>query len=148
MSTATTERTPEQQIAAQVGTTHHGLTVMELGEDGGTLVILGHHSNRRTLAAFARFARTVWGSPLDGLWGLDAPTDDEIERVRAIVVHACKRGWAADERPPARELELVDPDDNRCRACARTGANWALLYAKDAQDHPAAFPVTVWEYDS
>jgi hypothetical protein len=137
----------EQEIATQVGTTHHGLTVLELGEDGGTLVILGHHGDRRTLAALNRYARTVWGNPLNGAWGPDAPTADEIQRVRAIVVHACERGWAAEERESANDLELVDPSNNRCEACARVGANWALLYAKDAQDHPAAFPVTVWECD-
>lgn len=140
--------TTQDKIAAQVGQQHYGLTVMELGEEGGTLVVLGHHDDRRTLAALNRYARTVWGNPLNSVYGPEAPTDEEVQRVRAIVVHACERGWSAEERPPARAIELVDPDNNPCPDCDRIGANWALLYAKDAQDHPEAFPVTAWECDS
>lgn len=139
----------EEQLAAQVGRRQHGVTVLELGEDGGTLVALGHHDDRRTLAAFARFARTVWGEPLRGLYGPEAPTAGEVRRVRALVVHACDRGWGAeDEVAPAATLERVDPANNQCAGCARVGANWALLYREDVQDQPDAFPVTVWEYDA
>jgi hypothetical protein len=128
-------------------TDHYGLTVIELGEDGGTLVVLGHHDNRRTLAAFARYARKVWGNRLDGLWGLEAPTPDEVQRVRAVVVHACHRGWNADDGVLTAP-ELVQPDAEPCADClSEVGATWALLYRADVQDHPAAFPVTVWEYD-
>jgi hypothetical protein len=145
--TALDTTTAADKIAAQIGTQHHGLTVLELGEDGGTLVVIGHDTDRRTLAALNRYARTVWGEALNGLWGVGAPTADEVQRVRAIVVHGCDLGWGTEEPIPAAELELVDPDNNPCRECSRVGANWALLYRDDVQDHPAAFPVTVWEYD-
>ena len=143
--------TAADQIAAQVGTLHHGLTVMELGEDGGTLVVLGHHADRRTLAALNHYARKVWSA--DSIAGdLPDPGDgahvlNELQRVRGLVVHACDLGWGADEPIPAADLQMVDPDDNSCPDCARIGANWALLYRDDVQDHPSAFPVTVWEYD-
>lgn len=129
-------------------TDHYGLTVIELGEDGGTLVVLGHHDDRRTLAAFARYARQVWGQPLNSGWVADAPTSDEIQRVRAVVVHSCHRGWNADEARPAAELQLVDPAGEPCADCLNLGYTWALLYRADVQDHPASFPVTVWAYDA
>lgn len=133
-----------EAIARQVGHVHHGLTILELGEDGGTLVVLGHHTDRRTVAALNRYARTVWGDPLG--WGIDVPTAEEVRRVKAIVVHACDRGWGVEgEVAPASTLERIDPDDNRCEACARANGNWALLYRDDVQDQPDAFPVTVWE---
>lgn len=130
-------------------TDHYGLTVIELGEDGGTIVVLGHHDDRRTLAALNRYARKVWGQPLNSGWVADAPTPDEVQRMRAVVVHACHRGWNTDHDIPATNLALVQPGDEPCPDClSEVGATWALLYRDDVQDHPDAFPVTVWEYDA
>jgi len=129
----------------------HGLHVIELGEDGGTLVIPGHHDDRRTLAALNHYARDMWGHGAAGDFA--DPGDGEhvrraLQRVRGLVVHACDRGWAAEDPIAAADLDLVDPDHNPCPDCARTGATWALIYRTDVQDHPAAFPITAWEYDA
>lgn len=43
--------------------TYYGIPVAPLGEDGDTLLALGHHDPRRVLAAFNRYARTVCGWP-------------------------------------------------------------------------------------
>lgn len=140
--------TPLDEYLDQHGApARYGLRVIELGEEGGTLVAAGHHPDRRTLAAFAHYARTVWGEPLDGLYGPKAPTADEVQRVRGILVHSCERGWAAEDPIAGDRIETVTPE-NPCPDCAREGAVWALLSRADVQDHPDSFPITVWEYDS
>lgn len=137
------------EYVAGFASAHYGLRILELGEDGGTLVVLGHHDDRRTLAALSHYARTVWGYRLDGLHGLASPTPDEVQRVRAIVTHACHRGWLAEERVPTSEIEVLDPAAGQCPDClTEADSTWALLYRDDAQHHPASFPVTVWEYDA
>ncbi len=142
--------TAEELIVRNVPT-RYGLHVLELGEDGGTLVVPGHHDDRRTLAALNHYARNAWGQPLDGLYGVPAPALNELQRIRAIVVHGCHRGWLAEdedgERLPADRLQVVDPAV-RCADCDQADSLWALLYAEDAQNHPAAFPITVWECDA
>lgn len=140
-----------EDLVAQAADVHHGLRVLELGEDGETLVVLGHHDDRRTLAALNRFARTTWGT--DSVAGdLPDPGDGELvrrelHRLRAIVVHACALGLNVDDDDPrpAGQLERVTTASPTCPDCAAIGAPWALTWPDDAQDAPDAFPITVWE---
>jgi hypothetical protein len=49
-----------QLTEPQMEDTHYGIKVAHMGEDGD-LIALGHHSDRRTIAAFNRHMRTFLG---------------------------------------------------------------------------------------
>ncbi|WP_333759281.1 hypothetical protein [Streptomyces sp. ISBFB 2968] len=57
MSTTTQPQTID---VPEMEDTHYGIGVSHIGEDGD-LIAIGHHSDRRTLAAFNRHMRTFLG---------------------------------------------------------------------------------------
>lgn len=106
-------------------TTHYGVPVSTIGEDG-ELVALGHHNPRTVLAAFNAYARSCGFRDLAD-WSY--PRTVTAGRVR-------------------HELFVVDAE---CSGCGPEGAcrcpdifslDW-WLRAADGDDRDA-FPVTVW----
>ena len=109
-------------------TTHYGIRVSDIGEDGD-LIILGHHDKRRALAALNRHARKVWGLQdlLDGGWG------------RRPVIGEITVDWATLKE----RCDLHDDHDKDCGECAQIaeGPWWIECGAHPA---PNSFPVMYW----
>lgn len=121
----------------------HGLRILELGEEGEHLVVLGHHDDRRTVAAINAHARMTWGEGLHSMNGTTyTEVVGELRRHRAALVHGCGRGIVRsnDERSATRSTRA-----RPCLACATGDSPWGLTWAAAAQTDPAAFDVTVWD---
>lgn len=103
---------------ADMEATHYGIPVCHIGDDGESLLALGHHTVRRLLAAWNRHARTFCG--LTGMF------DDRSLTVAALLpdIRTC---WAIFRTPdPANEREDQD---------------WAWVVKWVAEDFPGAVPV-------
>lgn len=110
-------------------TTHYGIPVCGIGEEG-ELVALGRHEPRRAFAAFNRYVRTEWDWDL----ALQASTNwrplpDRIRYEHFVVGTTC--GECGN-----------DPDCSHCREIKSSGGDW-WLRAAVASDR-TAFVVTIW----
>jgi hypothetical protein len=99
--------------------THYGVTVAYIGDDGETLIALGHHGKRRTFAAFNRHARTFIG--------LVNLADDRAETLEGWL-EDMRETWAVFRAPNPEQGE--HPDMQWC-------ADWSNPEA------PGAVPVTL-----
>jgi hypothetical protein len=117
---------------------HHGLMVIPLGDDGDVAIILGHHDDRRAVAALNRFCRLGMGhrNMYDAPEATYADACADLSRLWAKLITQCS---AADEH------WHVDG----CVTCAAIREaikdnNWCIGY-DFAQDDPGVFPVMVWQ---
>lgn len=109
-------------IQPEMEDTHYGIGVAHIGEDGD-LVALGHHSDRRTLAAFNRHMRTFVG--------LDNLADDRSSK-------------AADWPPAFQRKHAVfrAPDPANCWE----DPDWHWVADWCDADTPNAQPVTLLRF--
>lgn len=110
--------------------THYGVKVCTLGEDGD-LLALGHHEPRRVIAALNRYCRREIG--LSDLY-------DGVGQ-RSNVYNSIKRGWAV------RLHQCGECKDGACDSCVSIhhGHAWAVRWGDVTEDTPDAFPITLWE---
>lgn len=112
--------------------TYYGIQVVSIGEDQDQL-IMGHHGDRVTVAAFNAHARKEHGQ--SSLFGDENPGD-----YQAAVAHLARR-WAVLEwshTPPC------DPA-KQCKPCDPATSGWVITYADTiTQATPGAIPVTMW----
>jgi hypothetical protein len=104
----------------------YGVQVGTIGEDCG-MIALGHHADRRALAAFNALARRLGG--------------------RRIGSDSCLADWAniTFMRTAGNRLErtyAVETDGEDC--CAGDEHVWHVL--KAVPDEPGAFPVMLWNW--
>ncbi|QIP87589.1 hypothetical protein GLX30_30200 [Streptomyces sp. Tu 2975] len=114
--TTTTESTitdPEMEA------THYGIAVAYIGDDGETLMALGHHGKRRTFAAFNRHARVFVG--------LINLADDRAETLE---------GWLDDMKETRAVFRTPDPSQGE-HPDMQWYADWS------DPDAPGAVPVTL-----
>ncbi len=107
-------------------TTHYGIPVAGIGEDGD-LAALGRHDPRRAFAAFRRFVRREWGWDLAAEMRGPRSLDERVRHELWVVTDRC--GECGD-----------DPDCSYCsdiRTCP-----WWLREATPADR--TAFYVTTW----
>jgi hypothetical protein len=110
---------PLAVTAADMDAVYFGIPVSTVGEDGD-LIALGHHQERRALAAFNRFARTQWG------W---ANVVDDRHAEAEPILDEVRSGWALFLPPDPAEGD--DPDsDWYC--------HWTATEAT-----PGAVPITI-----
>ena len=116
--TETVETTVYAITPADMEKTHYGVPVSHIGQDGESLLALGHHEPRRVLAAWNRHHRTFVG--LSGLF-------DEPSLTVADVLPDIRTAWAIFRTPdPANDWE--NPE-----------CPWVAEWA--AEDAPGAVPV-------
>lgn len=109
-------------------TTHYGIPVAGIGEEG-ELVALGHHEPRRAFAAFNRFVRREWG------WDLASETKtrssrtlaDRIRHEHFVVGNTC---GDCDNQPD-------------CVYCTEARRHDWWLRQANSTDRDT-FPVTIW----
>ncbi|MFB7649401.1 hypothetical protein ACFC0S_15915 [Streptomyces sp. NPDC056084] len=111
--TITTTPLAPLSAATRGFTTHHGVAVIEIGEDGERLLALGHPDDRRVLAALSAYHRSIGNRLLPGgqLHGLLAK---DIERTwgRAEECSTEEYPWivqdATPEQPGAQPVTWID----------------------------------------
>jgi hypothetical protein len=109
--------------------TYYGLHLVDVGEDGD-VIVLGHHDDRRVVAAINRHARTVWGEPIS-------------DQYDAALLNLTQR-WAKLMTRCENATEKWHDEDRACSLCAEIQqAGWWLRWNADAGE-PGAFPVTRW----
>jgi hypothetical protein len=120
---------------------YNGIDVCALGEEADTLVALGHHDPKQTLAALNVYAKSLgWSDLLDGD-GTHDPDKwrqalDKLQPRWAVLVTEC------DDPGMHEDYMGTDGFCPRCREIAE--ATWWISYAA-AESTPGAFPVMVWE---
>jgi hypothetical protein len=114
---------PELITDPEMEATHYGITVAHIGEDGD-LIALGHHSDRRTLAAFNRHMRTFVGL---------ANLADDRSATAAEWMSALQQKHAVFRAPNPTEDCWEDPD-------------WTWVAEWCDADAPGAKPVTLLRF--
>lgn len=119
--------TPEQVLLHAV--TFNGVPLVELGEDGETVLALGHHHPDRFLAALRSLARHNGCEPAD--CGLDEiPADFATTAADWSVFYAHARLVDVGGAKPQ------DPDAERC--VCDDGADWYVVDAAQGAAHAVA----------
>lgn len=103
----------------QMEGTYFGVSVCHIGDDGETLMALGHHGKRRTFAAFNRHARVFVG--------LANLADDRSETLE---------GWLEDIQEHWAVFRAPDPEQGE-HPDMKWYADWSEPHA------PGAVPITL-----